>query len=221
MTLNSTCFPDGNVLTALGHCEGWAQGSAGDPGVAQTWPRARSRSWSGAATVNCEHCPQCTVLGTEPLLLQHISVRSFKREASLFPSGIVVELYWIHLWHGEPLPLFSFEYQPHFRGKVCPLVAHVWEGELITLAPSPGCALSPALLSVRWICCKHNCGGVPRWEHSICSMKNVALMNTNCLQTNTTAALNEKKKVIFFLFKTVKLLRFDRNMICFSKSLIM
>lgn len=123
MALNSTCFPNGNVLTAPGACGSWAQGSAGDPGVARTWPGARSRSWSGAATVNSEHCPQCTVLGTEPLLLQHISVSSFKRAASLFPSGIVVELYWMHLWHGEARPLFSFEY--HFRAKVCPLVAHV------------------------------------------------------------------------------------------------
>lgn len=38
-------------------CPQSPQGSAGDPGVAQTWPRAHSRSGPGAATVNSEHCP--------------------------------------------------------------------------------------------------------------------------------------------------------------------
>lgn len=52
--------------------------------------QSRFGQWSETAVVNSVHCPPCTVLGTEPFLLQNISVSSFKRAASVFPSGIVV-----------------------------------------------------------------------------------------------------------------------------------
>lgn len=50
--------------------------------------------WSETAVVNSKHCPQRAVLGTEPFLLQDISVSSFRRAASIFPSGILAV--WLH-----------------------------------------------------------------------------------------------------------------------------